>query len=80
MPPVERCRHTLDFLAAVRDTSVADRVSTALNELEAAYPNHERRTAALSLLLEQVRSESPSRPLTPFRRFLIALIERRQAT
>lgn len=77
--PVERCRHTLDFLAVVRDTSVADRVSNALDELEAACPDRERRTAALSRLLDQVRSESPSRPLTPFRRFLIALIERRQS-
>jgi hypothetical protein len=79
MPPVERCRHTLDFLAVVRDTSVADRVSGALDELEAAYQDCESRADALSQLLEQVRSESPFRPSTPFRRFLVALIERRQS-
>ena len=32
MPHVERCRHTLEFLAVVRDTSVTDRVSDALDE------------------------------------------------
>jgi len=78
MAPVERCRHTLDFLAAVRDTSVTDRVSEAPDDLEAAYPDRAGRAAALSVLLGQMRSSSPSRPLTPFRRFLIALIERRQ--
>ena len=78
MQPVERCRHTLDFLADVRDTSVTDRVSGALDELEAAYPDRECRTAALSQLLAQVQSVSPARPVTPFRRFLAALIERRQ--
>lgn len=79
MPAVERCRHTLDFLAAVRDTSVTNRVSSALDEMEAAYPDPEGRAAALSLLLEQVRSAGSSRSPTPFRRFLVALIERRQA-
>lgn len=79
MQAIERCRHTLDFLAAVRDTSVTDRVSGALDELEAAYPDCDCRAAALSQLLEQVQSIGPSRPPTPFRRFVVALIERRQA-
>jgi hypothetical protein len=79
MAPVERCRHILDFLAAVRDTSVTGRVSEALDELDAAYPERADRAAALSRLLEQMRCSSPSRPMTPFRRFLVALIERRQA-
>ena len=78
MAPVERCRHTLDFVAAVRDTSVTDRVSGALDELEAADLDRVVRIAALSVLLGQMRCSTPSRPLTPFRRFLIALIERRQ--
>jgi len=77
MPPLERCRHTLDFLAAVRETSVTDRVCLALDEVEAAYQDQESRNAAFSRLLEQVRCVSPSRPPTLFRRFLIALIERR---
>jgi hypothetical protein len=51
MAPVERCRHTLDFLAAVRNTSVTERVSGALDDLEAAYPDRAGRAAALYVLL-----------------------------
>lgn len=79
MAPVERCRHTLDFLAVVRDTSVTDRVSGALDELAAAYDDRESRVAAFSQLLDHVNRGSPSRPPTPFRRFLVALIEHRRA-
>lgn len=79
MPAVERCRHTLGFLAAVKDTSVTHRVCQALDDLEAAYPNQVCRADALTRLLQQMQGSNPTQPVTPFRRFLIALIERRQA-
>lgn len=79
MSAVERCCHTLEFLAVVRDTSVTDRVCGALDDLEAAYSNQEERTAALAQLLDQVCCGRRCQPQTPFRRFLVALIERRRA-
>ena len=74
---VERCRRTLDFLRPVTDTTVAQKVPAALDELEAAYNRPADRAAALRRVLQGIRAESPGPDQTPFRRFLTVLIERR---
>ena len=62
----ERRLRALDFLAPVTDTSVTDRVSMVLDELEAAHPHSDERTDALSAVLRHVSGHPPGRCRTPF--------------
>lgn len=48
MPAVERCRHFLNVLASVKDTSFTHRVCQALDDPEAVYLNRACRADALS--------------------------------
>ena len=77
LAPVERCLHTLAFLAPVTDTTVTQRVPEALDELEAAYRHPADRAAVLRSLMQKVCPNTADVSQTPFQRFVIALAEQR---
>lgn len=74
---ISECLRTLDFLAAVTDTSVVGKALDALEVLEAAHPNPSARAGALVELLRQVSHQHPGQPPMPFQRFVAAMIEQR---
>lgn len=78
MTPVSRCLHEVDHLSAVPDSSVADRLDTALNELEGAYRKPSERVVALEAVLQEVSRDS-RKSGTPFGRLVLRSLERRQS-
>lgn len=74
---VERCRRALSFLEPVTDTTVAQGVPGALDELEAGYSRPTDRSKALRVVRQKICSETARMSPTPFQRFLMALIEQR---
>ena len=74
---VERCRRALNYLEPVTDTTVAQRVPAALDELEAGYTRPADRSAALRSVLRQTRARTAGSHQAPFHRFLAAMIEQR---
>ncbi|BAU91341.1 hypothetical protein MPPM_2736 [Methylorubrum populi] len=78
MTPVSRCLHKVDHLSAVPDSSVADRLDTALNELEGAYRKPSERVVALEAVLQEVSRDS-RKSGTPFGRLVLRSLERRQS-
>lgn len=78
MMPVSRCLHKVDHLSAVPDSSVADRLDTALNELEGAYRKPSERVVALEAVLQEVSRDS-RKSGTPFGRLVLRSLERRQS-
>ncbi|CAO4148017.1 hypothetical protein [Methylorubrum aminovorans] len=77
MTPVSRCLHKVDHLSAVPDSTVADRVDAALDELEGAYRKPSERIVALEAVLQEVCRNQRSGS-TPFGRFVRVCVERRQ--
>lgn len=77
MTPVSRCLHKVDHLSAVPDSTVADRVDAALDELEQAYRKPSERIVALETVLQEV-SRNCRTGSTPFGRFVRVSVERRQ--
>ncbi|EHP92749.1 hypothetical protein MetexDRAFT_2376 [Methylorubrum extorquens DSM 13060] len=74
---MSRCLHTVDHLSAVPDSTVADRINTALDELEGAYRKPCERIVALEMVLQEVRRNRGIGG-TPFARFVRVIVERRQ--
>ncbi|UYW29510.1 hypothetical protein OKC48_13700 [Methylorubrum extorquens] len=77
MTPVSRCLHKVDHLSAVPDSTVADGINAALDELEAAYRNTCERIVALEMVLQEVSRDRRTGG-TPFGRFVRVSVERRQ--
>ena len=77
MTPVSRCLHKVDHLSAVPDSSVADRLDSALNELESAYRRPSERIVALEAVLQEVCRDN-QKSKTPFGRLVLSSLERRQ--
>lgn len=75
--PLERCLRVLDFLAPVTDSSVAQKVSAALDELKVAHRDPADRASAFRDLQEGVFLNTTGMNKTPFQRFVADLIERR---
>lgn len=78
MTPVRRCLHKVDHLSAVPDSTVADRVDAALDELEQAYRRPSERIVALETVLQEVCRDRRTGG-TPLGRFVQVSVERRQA-
>ncbi|BAU94068.1 hypothetical protein ACQKJ1_26930 [Methylorubrum rhodesianum] len=77
MTPVSRCLHKVDHLSAVPDSTVAERINAALDELEGAYRKPCERIVALEMVLHEVRQNRRIGG-TPFARFVHVSVERRQ--
>ncbi|CAO4146850.1 hypothetical protein LPLAFNJD_LOCUS2300 [Methylorubrum aminovorans] len=77
MTSVIRCLHKVDHLSAVPDSTVADRVDAALDELEGSYRKPCERILALEEVLQEV-CRSRKTGGTPFGRFVRVSVERRQ--
>lgn len=78
MTPVSRCLLEVDHLSAVPDGAVADRLGTALDELERAYRKPSERVVALEAVWQGI-ARDPRRALTALARSVCAAIERRQS-
>lgn len=77
MSPVSRCLHKVDHLSAVPDSTVADCIDAALDELEGAYRKPCERIVALEMVLHEI-CHSRRISGTPFARFVRMSVERRQ--
>ena len=78
MDPVAICLTKIDGAVDVTDSTVVDRVATALNDLEASYRRPSERIVALRAVLDDFGHRRPSVKDMPFGRFLRSAIERRQ--
>ena len=74
---MSRCLHKADHLSAMPDSTVADRVNAALDELERAYRKPCERIVALEMVLQEVHHNRKIGG-TPFGRFVRVNVERRQ--
>ena len=74
---MSRCLHKVDYLSAVPDSTVADRVDAALDELERAYRKPSERIVALETVLQEVCRNRRTGG-TPLGRFVQVSVERRQ--
>lgn len=77
MTPVSRCLHQVDHLCTVPDGAVADRLGTALDELESAYRKPSERVVALEAVWQGI-ARDPRRSLTAFAQGVCTMIEYRQ--
>ncbi|GJD86931.1 hypothetical protein BHAOGJBA_0429 [Methylobacterium hispanicum] len=74
---VSRCLRKLEGLSAAPDSTVADQVDAALNELEQAYRQPSEGIVALEAVLQEVwRNRKMRGP--PIGHFIQASVERRQ--
>ncbi len=55
MRPVSRCLQKVDYLYAVPDSTAADKINAALDELDGAYREPCERIVALGTVLQEVR-------------------------
>lgn len=69
MTPVNRCLHKVNRLSAVPDSTVADGINAALDELEVAYRKPCKRIVALEMVLQEVSRDRRTGG-TPFGRFV----------
>ena len=74
---MSRCLHKVDHLSAVPDSTVADRINAALDELEGAYRKPCERIVALEMVLHEVSRDRRTGG-TPLGRFVQMSVERRQ--
>ena len=78
MDPVATCLRKVDGAVDVTDSTVVDRVATALDDLEASYRRPSERIVALEIVLHDFGRRRPSIKGSAFGRFLRNAIEQRQ--
>lgn len=76
--PVSRCLRQVDTLCAMPDGTVAERLATALDELERAYRRPSERVVALEAVWQGV-ARDPRRCQDAVARFVCVTIEGRQS-
>ncbi|MBB2962235.1 hypothetical protein FHU13_002627 [Methylobacterium sp. R2-1] len=77
MTPVIQCLRKVDHASAVADSTAAERVLQALDELESAYRRPSERIVALEAVLHEFDRAGRVND-TPFSRLLRLTVERRQ--
>lgn len=76
--PVAICLTKVDGAVGLTDSTIVERVATALNDLEASYRRPSERIVALEAVLHDFSHRRPSIKGSAFGRFLRTAIERRQ--
>lgn len=78
MTPVQLCLQKVWDVAVVTDTTVIDSVAEALNELESSFRRPSERVVALEAMHQKFSHRSGAVGRSPFERFVLTMIERRQ--
>lgn len=76
--PVAECLRKVEDAACLTDSTIVERIASALNDLEASYARSSDRIVALESVLHDFDYRRPSVKGTPFSRCLRNAIERRQ--
>ncbi|ACA16482.1 hypothetical protein M446_2018 [Methylobacterium sp. 4-46] len=76
--PVTHCLRKLDHASGVTAAGASALVTEALDELESAYGRASERIVALEAVLHDYDDRVSHRRGTPFHRFLVTAIDRRQ--